>query len=165
MLPYRFNLAPADTSENVGIERASVDTLDVRVRADSFDLSLFEPLLPPDAAKDLAGLLVANAHIGGKLDAPRAEGSLALTRASLTLPALGVTYSQGQLVGRVEGEDLRIERLRLTTGKKEELTAEGVVHLRPLTDPGLDIKSQLTDFRVSDSPTLRSWLRKPPLTP
>ncbi len=66
MLPYRFNLAPADTSENIGIERASVDTLDLRVRADSFDLSLFGPLLPPDAAKDVVGLFVANAHIGGQ---------------------------------------------------------------------------------------------------
>jgi translocation and assembly module TamB len=156
MLPYRFNLAPADTSENVGIERASVDTLDVRVRADSFDLSLFGPLLPPDAAKDVAGLFVANAHVGGKLDAPRAEGTFALNQAGITLPALGVSYREGQLAGRIEGDDLRIERLRLMTGKKEELTGQGVIHLKPLTDPGLDLKSQLTDFRISNSPTLQT---------
>ena len=156
MLPYRFNLAPADTSENIGIERASVDTLDLRVRADSFDLSLFGPLLPPDAAKDVVGLFVANAHIGGKLDAPRAEGAFALNGAGITLPALGVSYSRGQLAGRIEGEDLQVERLRLTTGKREELTGHGVIHLRPLNDPGLDLESQLTNFRISNSPTLQS---------
>ena len=153
MLPYRFNLAPADTSENIGIERASVDTLDLRVRADSFDLSLFGPLLPPDAAKDVAGLFVANAHIGGKLDAPRAEGTFALNGAGITLPALGVSYSKGQLAGRIDGEDLRVERLRLMTGKKEELTGQGVIHLRPLTDPGLDLESHAQ--RTSASRILR----------
>ncbi len=73
------------------------------------------------------------------------------------MPALGVSYSKGQLAGRIEGEDLRVERLRLTTGKKEELTGQGVIHLRPLTDPGLDLESNLSNFRVSDSPALRSF--------
>ena len=31
----------------------------------------------------------------------------------MTLPALGVSYQQGELAGRLDGEDLRIERLRL----------------------------------------------------
>ena len=156
MLPYRFTLAPADTSTAVGIERASVDTLDLKVRADRFDLSLFGPLLPPDAAKDVAGLFVANAHIGGKLDKPQAEGTFALNGGGITLPALDVKYSQGQVLGHIEGEDLKIERLRLMTGKKQGLTGAGVIHLRPLTDPGLDLKSDLKDFRVSNSPTLQA---------
>ncbi len=156
MLPYRFTLAPADTATAVGIERGSVDTLSVRVTADSFHLALFQPLLPPDAATDLTGILIADAHIGGRLDAPQARGALTMEDAALTLPALGVTYRDAELEGRLDGEDLRIARLRLTTGKDEVLTADGVVHLRPLTDPGLDLTAQLQDFRISNSPTLQS---------
>ncbi|HEY8257031.1 MAG TPA: translocation/assembly module TamB domain-containing protein [Gemmatimonadales bacterium] len=156
MLPYRFTLAPPDTAARVGVERGSVDTLGISIKADSFNLALFQPLLPPDAARDLAGVLVARGHIGGRLDAPRATGTVALKGAGLTLPALGVSYREGELSGRVEGEDLRIERLRLTTGKKEELIARGIVHLRPLTDPGVELTADLHDFRISDSPTLRT---------
>jgi translocation and assembly module TamB len=42
------------------------------------------------------------------------------------------------------------------TGKKEELTADGVIHLRPLTDPGLELTARLKNFRISNSPTLQS---------
>ncbi len=155
-LPYKLTLAPADTSEAFGVDRASVDTLGLRVRADSFNLALFQPLLPPDAATDLAGTLTANAEVAGKLDAPRAKGTIALGGLNLTLPSLGVSYQGGELSGRVEGEDLRIDRLRLTTGKKEVLDGQGVIHLRPLTDPGVELTATLDNFRVSDSPTLRS---------
>ena len=50
-VPYRLTLAPADTSATVGIERGEVDTLGIAIRADSFNLSLFQPLLPPDAPR------------------------------------------------------------------------------------------------------------------
>ncbi len=157
MLPYRFNLAPADTSENVGIERASVDTLDIRVRADSFDLSLFGPLLPPDAAKDVAGLFVANAHVGGKLDAPRAEGTFALNGAGITLPALGVSYSEGQLAGRIEGEDLRIERLRLMTGQEGRADGPRVSSISGRSPIPVSTSSRSSrTSAISNSPTLQS---------
>jgi autotransporter translocation and assembly factor TamB len=75
---------------------------------------------------------------------------------SLTLPALGVSYEQGEIAGRLDGDVLRIERLRLLTGKKEVLDGQGTVHLKPLTDPGLDLNATLADFLISDSPTLRT---------
>ncbi|MEO7985410.1 MAG: translocation/assembly module TamB domain-containing protein [Gemmatimonadales bacterium] len=155
-LPYRFTLAPADTSARVGVERGTVDTLGITFRADSFNLSLFRPLLPPDVAVDLAGALAAAGHITGRLDAPVATGTLSLSDAGVTLPGLGVTYSRGELTGRLDGEELRIERLRLMTGKKQELDARGVIHLKPLNDPGLELDARLTDFLVSNSPTLRT---------
>jgi translocation and assembly module TamB len=156
MLPYRFTLAPKDTASSVGVERGSVDTLGLRIKADSFNLALFQPLLPPDAAKDLTGILIADGTIRGRLAAPDGSGTLQLRQAGVTLPALGVSYQEGELTGRVDGEDLRIEKLRLTTGKKQELTAHGVVHLKPLNDPGIELSAQLHDFLVSNSSTLRS---------
>jgi len=52
-LPWRLTLAPTDTTAGIETVRASADTLALAVRADSFDLGLFEPLLPPETARDL----------------------------------------------------------------------------------------------------------------
>jgi hypothetical protein len=155
-LPWRLTLAPADTTAGIGTVRASADTLALAVRADSFDLGLFEPLLPPETARDLRGRLVANARVSGTPDAPRANGTMEVTGVGLTLPTMDVSYRGGELIGRMAGDELRIDRLRLSTGKKEMLTAQGTVRLRPLTDPSLDLTADLKKFRISHSASLQS---------
>ena len=155
-LPYRLTLTPADTSRAYGVEPGEVDTLGIAVAADSFNLALFQPLLPADVAGDLGGALTANGHVRGRLQAPEASGTLALTGGTLTLPALGVSYSRGELAARLDGEDLHVEHLRLMTGKNHELDGQGTIHLKPLTNPGLDLSARLKDFRISESPALNS---------
>jgi translocation and assembly module TamB len=155
-LPYRFTLAPRDTTATVGSEPLAMDTVSLAVRADSFDLSLFQPLLPPDAAKGLGGRLHADAHIGGTIHAPQATGTVNLARATLELPTIRVTYQRGELAGRLEGDALRIDKLRLLTGKREELLASGAIRLKPLNDPGLALDGTLRDFRLVNSEQLRT---------
>jgi translocation and assembly module TamB len=155
-LPWRLTLAPADTTAGIGTVRASADTLALAVRADSFDLGLFEPLLPPETARELRGRLVADTRVSGTPDAPRANGTMQVTGVALTLPTMGVSYRGGELIGRMAGDELRIERLQLRTGKNELLTAQGVVRLRPLTDPSLNLNAELKQFRISNSATLKS---------
>jgi translocation and assembly module TamB len=155
-LPYRFTLAPRDTTATIGSEPLAMDTVSLAVRADSFDLSLFQPLLPPDAAKGLGGRLHADAHIGGTIHAPQATGTVNLARATLELPTIRVTYQRGELAGRLEGDALRIDKLRLLTGKREELLASGAIRLKPLNDPGLALDGTLRDFRLVNSEQLRT---------
>ena len=156
MIPWRLVLTPADSGVGVGAARGTGDTLALALRADSFDLRVFDPLLPPKSARDLEGLLVMDARVGGTPEAPRANGTMQVTRAALTVPAIDVSYERGELVGQMTGDELRIERLELRTDDDERLTATGRVRLRPLTDPALDLTAELTDFRISNSPTLRS---------
>ena len=66
-LPYRLTFTPRDTSAAVGSEPLASDAVSLAVRADSFDLSLLQPLLPPDAATGLGGRLRADARIGGTM--------------------------------------------------------------------------------------------------
>ncbi|MBA3497649.1 MAG: translocation/assembly module TamB [Gemmatimonadales bacterium] len=155
-LPYRLTLAPRDTAAAIGSEPLEADTVSLAVRADSFDLALFQPLLPPDAATGLQGRLLADARIGGSIRTPRAAGDITLTRAGLELPAIGITYEGGELAGRLEGDALRIDRLRLLTGKEQELTASGAIRLRPLSDPGLQLVAELRHFRLVHSDQLRT---------
>jgi translocation and assembly module TamB len=154
--PYRFTLAPRDTSATVASEALAADTVSVAVRADSFDLALFQPLLPPDAAKRLGGRLAADAHIGGTIHAPQATGTVNLTRATLELPAIRVTYQRGELSGRLEGDALHIGKLRILTGKHEELLASGEIRLKPLSNPGLALDGTLRDFHLVNSDQLHT---------
>ncbi len=155
-LPYRLSLAPRDTSAAAEIERNEADTVSLAVRADSFDLALFEPLLPPDAARGVHGRLQADARIGGSIRTPVTTGTLELTRGALELPSIKVAYEQGELAGRLDGQTLRLERLRLRTGKHQELTATGAILLKPLSEPGLDLAATLAHFRLVNSSQLQT---------
>ena len=155
-LPYRLTLAPKDTSAAVGSEPPAADTVSLAVRADSFDLALFQPLLPPEAATGLDGRLRADARIGGTIRAAPATGTVNLARATLELPPIGVAYERGELAGRLEGDALRIDRLRLLTGKKQELIASGAIRLRPLSEPALDLEATLAHFRLVNSDQLHT---------
>ncbi|HEX3275478.1 MAG TPA: translocation/assembly module TamB domain-containing protein [Gemmatimonadales bacterium] len=155
-LPYRLTLAPRDTSASVGSELLAADDISLAVRADSFDLALFQPLLPPEAATGLGGRLRTDARITGTIKAPQATGTVNLIRATLKLPTIGVAYQRGELAGRLEGDALRIDKLRLLTDKHEELLAQGQIGLTPLSDPSLALEGTLTHFRLVHSDQLRT---------
>jgi translocation and assembly module TamB len=156
MLPWRLTLVPEDTAAQVGFAREPADTMALAVRADSFDLGLFQPLLPEEAATDLTGALAVNARIGGTPDQPRVTGTVDLRDLGVELPVLGVTYREGRLAGRLDGERFRIDTLRLATGKEQELLATGEVGLEPLADPTVALDAKLTDFLVSHSEQLHA---------
>jgi translocation and assembly module TamB len=155
-LPYRLTLAPRDTAAAVGSEPLASDAVNLAVHADSFDLALLQPLLPPDAATGLTGRLRADARIGGTMRSARATGGVELTRAALELPAIRVAYQRGELAGTLEGDVLRVYRLRLLTGKKQELTGTGTIRLRPLSDPAVDLATTLQDFKLVNSDQLQT---------
>ncbi|HEY7637593.1 MAG TPA: translocation/assembly module TamB domain-containing protein [Gemmatimonadales bacterium] len=155
-LPYRLTLAPRDTTSSVGVEQSQADTVSLAVKADSFDLAMFQPLLPPDAARRLHGFLRTNARVGGTIHAPQATGTVSLTRGALELPAIRIAYERGELAGRLEGDSLLIGRMNLFTGKNEQLAATGTVRLRPLSEPGLNLQASLQHFRLVNSTQLQT---------
>ncbi len=155
-LPWRLTLTPTDSGNNVGVTPGTADTLALAVQADSFDLGVFDPLLPADAARDLRGRLVAQARVSGPVKAPRADGTLEMAGVALALPPLGLSYRDGAMVGRLSGDELRIEQFQLRTDKKQLLTAQGIVRLRPFNDPALDLTAKLSNFRISNSSSLQA---------
>jgi translocation and assembly module TamB len=155
-LPYRLTFTPRDTSASVGSEALASDAVSLGVHADSFALSLLQPLLPPDVARGLVGRLRADVKIGGTMRAARASGDVELTRAAVEVPTIRVAYEGGELTGRLDGDVLKIERLRLLTGKKQELTGTGSIRLSPLSEPGLALSGTLQDFRLVNSDQLQT---------
>jgi autotransporter translocation and assembly factor TamB len=155
-LPWRLTLTPSDSGSTLGVSPGTADTLALAVQADSFDLGVFNPLLPADAAKDLRGSLVAHARVSGPVKAPRADGTLEMRGVAVALPPLGLSYRDGIMVGRLSGDELRVEQFQLRTDKKQLLTAQGGVRLRPFNDPALDLTAKLRNFRISNSSSLQA---------
>ena len=131
LLPWRLTLIPEDTAATVGFAREPADTMALTVRADSFDLAFFQPLLPEETAQDPTGGLVVDMRIIWTPDQPRASGSVDLRGLSVTLPTLGATDSEGQPPAACKGETFDIDSLRLRTDDEEELLASGTVLLPP----------------------------------
>jgi translocation and assembly module TamB len=152
-LPWRLTLAPADTAARVGVERSGAgDTMALTVRSDSFDLSLFRPLLPAESARHLSGRLAVDAHVGGSPDRPEARGTVQLRDVAVTLPTLDLSYQQGSLAGRFERDRFVVDSLLLMTAKKETLVARGTVLLGAEADPSLALTARLHHFRISNAP-------------
>jgi autotransporter translocation and assembly factor TamB len=155
-LPWRLTLTPTDSGSSVGVSAGAADTVALAVQADSFDLAVFNPLLPADAARDLRGTLIAKARVSGPVKAPRADGTLEMSSVAVALPPLGLSYRDGAMTGRLSGDELRVEQLRLRTDKKQSLTAQGVIRLRPFNDPALDLTAKLSNFQISNSSSLQA---------
>lgn len=155
-LPWRLTLVPEDTASAVGVAREAADTMVLAVRADSFDLALFQAFLPEETASGLTGDLAVDLRVGGTPDEPRASGTVDLRDMEVELTALGVTYSEGRLAGRLSGDRFALDTLRVITGEEEELFASGSIGLEPLADPTIDLTARLTDFRIADSDALSS---------
>jgi translocation and assembly module TamB len=155
-LPWRFTLVPEDTAAQVGFAREPADTMALAVRADGFDLGFFQPLLPEETATGLTGALAVDANVGGTPDQPRAKGTVDLRDLGVELPVLGVTYREGRLAGRLDGERFSIDTLRILTGDEQRLLATGDVVLKPMADPALALEARLQDFLISNSDQLRA---------
>ena len=118
-LPWRLTLTPTDSGNNVGVTPARPTRSPSRCRPTASISAVFNPLLPADAARDLRGRLIAKARVSGPVKAPRADGTLEMTGVAVALPPLGLSYRDGGMVGRLSGDELRIEQFQLRTDKKQ----------------------------------------------
>ena len=155
-LPWGFTLRPDDTTKTLAIQREPGDTLHVTVRADSFQIALLRPFIPPEIAQRVRGRLASHALIRGTPEDPRVEGALQLTRLGFRVPALDVRYRQGRMSGELAGDVLRIDTLLLHTDDEQQLLAQGQIRLRPLSNPSFDLRTRLRDFVVSNSAQLEA---------
>ncbi len=72
-LPWQLTLTPDDTSATIGARPRNSGNVDLAVKADSFDLGLFQALLPPETARELRGRLIADARVTGTAQAPQSR--------------------------------------------------------------------------------------------
>ena len=143
---------PLDLSLQPVARRQLPDTISVRARADSVDMSVLEALTP--LVRDVRGVFSSDFGIRGTWDAPRLSGGLSLANAAAFIPAVNVRYED--VTGRLAlgGDTIRVETLTLRGGEgRAEVT--GVVRLDRLTRPILDLAIDAREFTALD---LRQFL-------
>ncbi|MGH7699227.1 MAG: translocation/assembly module TamB domain-containing protein [Gemmatimonadales bacterium] len=143
---------PLDLALQSVPRRQLPDTLSVRARADSVDLSLLEAVTP--LVRQVRGGFSADLGIRGTWDAPRLSGGLQIGGAGAFIPALNVRYENINGRFTLVGDSIRVDTLTLRGGQG---TAEvsGVVRLEQLTHPRLGLRIEARDFRALD---LRGFL-------
>ncbi|HXF95102.1 MAG TPA: translocation/assembly module TamB domain-containing protein [Gemmatimonadales bacterium] len=144
-LPLDLALAPVE-------RRQLPDTLSVRARADSVDLSVLEAVTT--LVREVRGGFSADVGIGGTWDAPRLSGGLQIAEAAAFIPALNVRYTDinGRLT--LSGDSIRVEGLTLRGGEGRA-EVSGAIRLERLTKPRLALTIDAREFRALD---LRGFL-------
>ncbi len=125
------------------------DTLTVRATGDSVDLSVLEAITP--VLRAVSGTATLDVGIGGKWDAPRMQGRVAVANGAATLPTLGVRYSGVDGRFTLLGDTIRIDTLDVRSDKGRAAVA-GFVRLERLTSPILGLTIRAQDFKALDVP-------------
>jgi hypothetical protein len=140
VLPLDLALVPV-------AERRLPDTLAVRATADSVDLAVLEALTP--AVQRVAGVFSADLGIAGTWDAPRLRGSLRISSAAATIPALAVRYEDVNGRLRLSGDTIAIEDLSAKSDRGRA-DVSGAIRLEQLTRPVLDLTIAANQFKALD---------------
>ncbi len=138
-------LLPLDLALVPGTERLLPDTLAVRATADSVDLAVLEALTP--AVQRVAGVFSTDLGIAGTWDAPRLRGTLRITSAAATIPALAVRYEDVNGRLRLSGDTIAIEALSAKSDRGRA-DVSGAIRLERLTRPVLDLAIAADQFKA-----------------
>jgi autotransporter translocation and assembly factor TamB len=128
-------------------QRELPDTLSIRARADSVDLSVLEALTP--LVRDVQGGVSADLGIGGTWGNPRLQGGLRIVGAAATIPALDVRYEDVAGSLALSGDTISVRALSARSDKGR-MDVSGFVRLEQLTHPILALKIDADRFKALD---------------
>ncbi|HET7790071.1 MAG TPA: translocation/assembly module TamB domain-containing protein [Gemmatimonadales bacterium] len=136
---------PVDLALEAVAHRLVGDTLWVRARADSVDLSVLEAATPN--VRQVTGTFSADAGVRGTWDAPRLEGRAVIDRAGASIPSLAVRYADVNGAFRFSGDSILVDSI---TGRSDKGRAvvTGLVRLEQLTKPVLALSIRADQFKA-----------------
>ncbi|MGD8729095.1 MAG: translocation/assembly module TamB [Gemmatimonadota bacterium] len=140
---------PVDLALTDVESRAVEEQMDLTLRADSLDAAL--ALVYLDALEDVVGIVSAEMRVRGTPTRPEPSGTVTLSRAGWTLPAIGVRHTNvsGDLLLQPNGT----VGVKLASNGGTDLgssTISGLVRLDPLTNPTLDLAVNFDRFLTVD---------------
>lgn len=94
----------------------------------TLDLAPFAPLLG-STVQGLRGRATPDLNLRMTGNSITGQGSVNVAGAAMTLPVAGLRLQGGDAVLRLQGDTLRVERLRASTGGSGEVSANGTVRL------------------------------------
>lgn len=122
--------------------------IEVHATADSVDFALVSAYTTN--VRDASGLLAVDVHVGGTWDHPELSGFVAVRDAAMTIPGLGVRYTEANARATLAGDSVTVERFEARSGLGR-LELAGVARVARLTAPTLDLRARLDQFRLIDA--------------
>ncbi|MEM9665066.1 MAG: translocation/assembly module TamB domain-containing protein [Bacteroidota bacterium] len=156
-LPLDLRLTTAgEEGQRVAVTDATIQDRAVAfdVEADQFDIGWVEPFLDPTVAREVEGMLSMDIEVRGTFAQPELAGEATLRRGQVELPDLGVTYTNMEVEARAEGDQVRLERARLTNGPGR-VTATGTIDLTDLSLGEFDLDLDAREFLAIDTEAYR----------
>ena len=140
---------PLDLAFTRVAHREVEGALVLRARADSLDLATFEAFTT--SVRHVSGVMRVDARVEGTWQAPRLAGFVDIRNGMASVPKLGVRYSLIDGHARLSGDSLALDSLYLRTDPGNgAFLATGALRFESLTNPTLDLKLDVTNFRATD---------------
>ena len=140
-ITFPLRLALED-SLDVGVNEAG--TLDGRIRVDRFPIEVISTFT--GAITQPEGSITGIVELGGTIENPSLDGSLALNQVAFTVPRLDQRFES--IAGRVEFAGRRAELIDVVARAGGTATVTGSVVFEELDDPVLDVVAVLDVFEV-----------------
>ena len=140
-ITFPLRLALADSLQ-LGVNEAG--TIDGRIRVDRFPVALVSTFT--SAITDPVGSISGTVELGGTIEVPSLDGTLALNDVALTIPALDQRFES--VAGRIEFAGRRAELVDVVARAGGTAELSGFVVFEELDDPVLDVAAALDAFEV-----------------
>jgi hypothetical protein len=138
---------PLDLALKGAGERQVDGPLSVHAKGDSVDLAIVEALTP--GVRQVSGILSTDVNVSGTWADPRVSGAAAIQDGAMTVPGLGVRFSQVRGRATFQGDSLVLEDVSLGSGGGN-LAVSGSIKLEDLARPVLNLGFRANDFRAID---------------
>jgi hypothetical protein len=134
---------PVDLALRSVDDRTPEADVDLRARLDSLPAAFFLSLL--EDLEDVRGVVSGELDVGGRLNDPRAEGTLRLVGGAWTVAALGVRQAAVEATLSIGPDD----RVEVTASGRAggRVEVDGTVDLAELRNPAFDLAIRLNEFR------------------
>ncbi|MDP3774299.1 MAG: translocation/assembly module TamB domain-containing protein [Gemmatimonadales bacterium] len=126
---------PLDLAFTPVASRQLSDSLEIRIRSDSVDLSVVDALT--SLVSNVAGQVSADVTIGGTWEEPQLTGTIDVRDGAVTVPAVGARYTDIDARLALGDNRIRVTEARLRSGGT--LNVSGEVRFESLTKPVLDL--------------------------
>ncbi|MFQ5571426.1 MAG: translocation/assembly module TamB domain-containing protein, partial [Rhodothermales bacterium] len=127
----------------------------LHLRADHFDIGWIEPFLDREVVNEVEGKLTADVDIRGTLENPVLAGRATLDEGRLSLPELGVTYTDLNAEADLADNRVALNHAALRSGRGR-LTAQGAIDLAHLTLGEFHLSARADNFRAIDTRAYRA---------
>jgi translocation and assembly module TamB len=117
------------------------------------DLAPFSPALGL-AVRNVTGTLRPDVTLNIANGAVTGSGTIALSNATLSLPASGLRLSGGQALMSLQGDTLQLQRLSFQTARNGSISATGTVRLDPAQGFPVDLTVTAQKALVANRPDL-----------